>query len=150
MNGSQAQTEVQSPLEAPAGTPAPAGTAKRKAGRPRKVAAEKASEFEGMTTVACCDACTPTRCIISAKSYCGHPAKGGLHQNEMLVKAATERFRQAKIFPQASGCRSAEPIRCRGPQRRSNRVITRSCPAPRHQRQHPWPMLCCGQGRLKG
>jgi hypothetical protein len=36
------------------------------------------------------------RCIISGKSYCASPAKGGLHSREKNDPAALKRFNQAK------------------------------------------------------
>lgn len=75
-------------------TPAPA--------RPRKSRGKRAAkpkvpnELLGLTGADCCLGCSAERCVISAKAYCAHPRKGGLHGPEMVDKAALERASKAK------------------------------------------------------
>ena len=54
--------------------------------------------FEGMTRTACADACRADGCIVSARSYCAHPCKGGLHVAEMSNPEAQKRRSQAKLY----------------------------------------------------
>jgi hypothetical protein len=53
-------------------------------------------EFEGLTVADCCDDCNVTRCVISGKPYCAHPAKGGLHTADMMNPEAVQRYKRAK------------------------------------------------------
>lgn len=73
--------------------------AKRKVKRaaPKAVASPKvAGIFTGMSVTACCNGCNVDACVISGKSYCAHPRKGGLHAPEMSDHAALQRRKDAE------------------------------------------------------
>ena len=72
------------PMKARADLPAPTAPVK------------PAQEFAGLTITDCCKACSPAGCVISGKSYCGHPRKGA--QINMNDSAAVERLNRAKKF----------------------------------------------------
>lgn len=55
--------------------------AKTTAASPPPKAAAAPSDLAGLTPLHCCDACVPTRCVISCAGICAHPAKGGLQAN---------------------------------------------------------------------
>lgn len=67
---------------------------KRAAPAQRKPAAP--SEFAGLTPAECPVACNASGCIISGKSYCGHPRKGGLQGEDISNPAALDRAARAK------------------------------------------------------
>ena len=54
------------------------------------------SEFAGLSTTDCCDACTKEGCVISAMNYCAHPFKNGLQSAQMQDNDALRRFNRAK------------------------------------------------------
>jgi hypothetical protein len=54
--------------------------------------------FDGLTTVNCCDDCGIEGCVISGKPYCAHPHKGGLHASEQQDPDALKRLRSAKAL----------------------------------------------------
>jgi len=62
-----------------------------KAPKPKPVA-----EFAGLTVHDCCSGCNASGCIISGKSYCGHPFKGGLQGRDMQNDPAIARLNAAK------------------------------------------------------
>jgi hypothetical protein len=70
---------------------------KRKATKPTAAAKPPASgPFAGLTVTDCCDGCDAMGCVISGKSYCGHPRKGGLQSREIQDPAALKRLQRAK------------------------------------------------------
>lgn len=75
--------------------PAKKKTRKRKVAKPA-AAPQPTGMFAGMTVGDCCNACNANGCVISGKSYCAHPRKGGLHANEMDDESALQRRRQAE------------------------------------------------------
>lgn len=68
----------------------------RRKKRQAKVAAKPATAFAGMTATDCPSGCGPAGCIISGKSYCGHPFKGGLQGRDIQNDAAVARVEAAK------------------------------------------------------
>lgn len=71
----------------------------------RKVAKKKAAHakpkpadgiFAGITVKDCCNSCNANGCVISGKSYCAHPRKGGLHAAEQQNDGAMQRRRDAE------------------------------------------------------
>ncbi len=69
---------------------------KRAAPAPKQKA--EASPFAGLTVSDCCMACNANGCVISGKSYCAHPRKGGLHAAEMHDDGAMRRRRAAERY----------------------------------------------------
>jgi len=59
-------------------------------------AAPVPSEFAGITTTDCCDACNKDGCVISGTNVCAHPMKGGLQSAQMQDNDALRRFNRAK------------------------------------------------------
>jgi hypothetical protein len=57
---------------------------------------EVPTEFAGISTTDCCDACNKDGCVISGKNYCAHPMKGGLQSPQMQDNDALRRFNRAK------------------------------------------------------
>lgn len=88
---------TETPAAAPVEKPKRKQIRRRRVGRtvtPR--AAAEPSEFEGLTRIACCDACKPDRCAISGINVCAHPFKGGLqsgqqHDGKMVARVARAR-----------------------------------------------------------
>lgn len=70
--------------------------AKRAAPAPKPKA--EASPFAGLTVNDCCKGCNVDGCVISGKSYCAHPRKGGLHAAEMHDDSAMRRRRSAERY----------------------------------------------------
>jgi hypothetical protein len=60
------------------------------------MAKEKVAGYAGLTTTECPAECGIDGCVISGKSYCGHPRKGGLQQTDLGNAAAVERLQKAK------------------------------------------------------
>jgi len=58
----------------------------------------EASPFAGLTVNDCCKGCNVNGCVISGKSYCAHPRKGGLHAAEMHDDGAMRRRRSAERY----------------------------------------------------
>ena len=92
------ETQDEAPTEAPQKK-----TVKKKARKarafPRARAEEKPvipSEFAGITTTDCCDACNKDGCVISGTNVCAHPMKGGLQSAQMQDNDALRRFNRAK------------------------------------------------------
>jgi hypothetical protein len=52
--------------------------------------------YAGLTVTDCCDGCNVDGCVVSGKSYCAHPRKGGLHSSEIQDSAALKRMNHAK------------------------------------------------------
>lgn len=52
--------------------------------------------YAGITVHDCCKACNEKGCVISGKSYCAHPRKGGLHGAEQQDESALKRRRDAE------------------------------------------------------
>jgi hypothetical protein len=50
----------------------------------------------GMTETMCPNECSADGCVISGKSYCAHPRKGGLHAIQMQDNEALRRAEQAR------------------------------------------------------
>lgn len=71
---------------------------KRTASRPPAEPKPKPAEgmYAGLTVQDCCTACNADGCVISGKSYCAHPRKGGLHAAEQQNEAALRRRRDAE------------------------------------------------------
>jgi hypothetical protein len=72
---------------------------KRKPAKKRATAAPPPKAdgiYAGLTVHDCCTACNEKGCVISGKSYCGHPRKGGLHAREQQDDAAMKRRRDAE------------------------------------------------------
>ena len=77
--------------------PLPEKPPRRKPGRkPKLTAPDKPKEFEGLTAGACAASCRKGHCVISGRSYCAHPYKGGLQSIDMSNRAAVERIARAK------------------------------------------------------
>lgn len=78
--------------------PAPTPKKKRKAAKKRTAPAPKVAEgiYAGLTVHDCCKACNANGCVISGKSYCAHPRKGGLHAAEQQDDGAMRRRRDAE------------------------------------------------------
>ncbi len=82
---------------------APAPAKKKRKVQKRAAAAPKPkveanSPFAGLTVSDCCLACNVNGCVISGKSYCAHPRKGGLHAAEMHDDGAMRRRRAAERY----------------------------------------------------
>lgn len=54
------------------------------------------SIYAGLTVRDCCNGCNVDGCVISGKSYCAHPRKGGLHSAEQQDAGAMQRRRDAE------------------------------------------------------
>lgn len=68
-----------------------------KVAKPAAVAPKSASGiYAGLTVKDCCAACNAKGCVISGKSYCAHPRKGGLHAADQQDDAALARRREAE------------------------------------------------------
>lgn len=85
-------------------TPAPDKKPKRRVVRRTKAAriidkaADKPSEFAGMTKSDCASACGAERCVVSDKPYCAHPNKGALHAPQMMDPKSIARLNAAREF----------------------------------------------------
>jgi len=51
--------------------------------------------YPGLTETLCANACGLDGCVISGKSYCGHPRKGGLQTPDLGNHQALQRLQQA-------------------------------------------------------
>jgi hypothetical protein len=58
--------------------------------------------LEGLNVVECCSDCSIQGCVISGKSYCAHPKKGGLHAPEQQDAGALARHKRAIAFLERS------------------------------------------------
>jgi hypothetical protein len=69
-----------------------------KKAKPRTAAPapKRTAPFPGLTRTACATACNATGCAISGKSYCSHPAKGGLQSVDMSNPSALKRLQDAR------------------------------------------------------
>jgi hypothetical protein len=72
---------------------------KRRAAVRKTAPAPKADKFAGMTVKDCCHGCNADGCVISGKSYCAHPRKGGLHPSEQNDQGALTRRKEAEKRP---------------------------------------------------
>lgn len=52
--------------------------------------------FPGLTRTDCAAGCNDKGCVISGKSYCAHPRKGGLHPVDLTNPAALARLDAAR------------------------------------------------------
>jgi hypothetical protein len=52
-------------------------------------------DLSGLSETNCCDNCNKDGCVVSGKSYCAHPRKGGLHAPEQQNNEALKRYRSA-------------------------------------------------------
>lgn len=53
--------------------------------------------YDGLTVQDCPKACNADGCVISGKSYCAHPRKGGLHMTDLANnRPAIERLKEAQ------------------------------------------------------
>lgn len=68
--------------------------AKRAAAKPAPKVTN--SIYAGLTVRDCCNGCNADGCVISGKSYCAHPRKGGLHAAEQQDAGAMQRRRDAE------------------------------------------------------
>ena len=57
---------------------------------------EVPSEFAGISSTDCCDACNKDGCVISSMNYCAHPFKNGLQAAQMNDPEALRRYNRAK------------------------------------------------------
>lgn len=55
-----------------------------------------APSYAGLTTTECAKGCGPDGCVISGKSYCAHPRKGGLQGESLNDPEAVERLNKAR------------------------------------------------------
>jgi hypothetical protein len=53
-------------------------------------------QFDGMTRSCCAAACNANKCVVSEKSYCAHPHKGGLQAADLHHPAAMARLSAAR------------------------------------------------------
>lgn len=67
----------------------------RRAASP-KPAAKMPDELTGLTASECPVECSVKGCVISGRSYCAHPRKGGLHGSDMCDPAAVDRAQRAR------------------------------------------------------
>lgn len=76
---------------------APAKRRKKPAKRKAAAAPVKAvGIYAGLTVKDCCAGCSANGCVISGKSYCAHPRKGGLHAADQQDDGALARRRDAE------------------------------------------------------
>jgi hypothetical protein len=92
--------DIQEEVIAPA-KPTKKKVIKRKAKRaaPRLAAEALAPAdgiYTGLTVTNCCDACNVDGCVISGKSYCAHPRKGGLNSRDQQDITALRRAQQSQ------------------------------------------------------
>lgn len=63
----------------------------------------KPNTFDGLTVQDCPSGCNADGCVISGKSYCAHPRKGGLHMTDLANnRPAIERLRETQKILAAS------------------------------------------------
>lgn len=74
----------------------PAAKSRKKAAKQRPAAKPRTVPFPGLTRSACADGCNAKGCVISGRSYCAHPTKGGLQPDDMGDTAALKRIQQAR------------------------------------------------------
>lgn len=80
----------------------PKKKAAKKRAKARAAPREKpTAPFPGLTrptgsSTGCADACNANGCVISGKSYCAHPAKGGLQAADMSNRDALKRLQDAR------------------------------------------------------
>jgi hypothetical protein len=72
--------------------------AKKRAAAPAAAKPPADSVYVGLSVLDCCTKCNVNGCVISGKSYCAHPRKGGLHAAEQQDDAALRRRRDAERF----------------------------------------------------
>lgn len=85
-------------IEAPAAKP-PRRKYRRRKKPARKVAVAKVvapDELAGMTETQCPAECRAAGCVISGRSYCAHPRKGGLQGSDLSDPAAIDRLQRAR------------------------------------------------------
>ena len=68
--------------------------AKRAAPRPAVAKVEETEAYPGLTVTDCAKGCNADGCVISGKSYCGHPRKGA--QVDMGNHEAVLRLQKAQ------------------------------------------------------
>jgi hypothetical protein len=79
--------------------PAPKKKPAKKKAKRASPAAKKQPDgvpFPGLTRSVCAEACGAKGCVISGKSYCGHPCKGGLQAADLTDPAALKRLQLAR------------------------------------------------------